>query len=154
MSNRRKVKAPPMSEKVWKAYLEEKLGRPPTPAELAEHMRKFGVDPIAKSQETPNAYWNGMPTRATQGSAIVSDNGTFPQYWAKELVGERIPVVRVVLDGVNLDGGIEFIDDRDGSGWYKVTKGFGSPSFPHRNVEIEEGSFIPMALEGWALGND
>lgn len=154
MSNRRKIKPPVKSEKVWKVYLEEKLGRPPTDQELKEHMRKFGVDPIAKSQETPNAFWNGEPTRATQGTAIVADNGTFPAYWGKELVGERIPVVRVVLDGINFGGGIAFLDDRDGSGWYKVAEGFGSPGFAHRNVEIEEGSFIPMALEGWALGND
>lgn len=143
-----------MSEKVWKVYLEEKLGRPPTDQELKEHMRKFGVDPIAKSQETPNAFWNGLPTRATQGSAIVSDDGLFPDYWAKELVGERIPVVRVVLDGVTDEGGIMFIDDRDGSGRFKVTVGRGTPDYRHRTVVIQEGSFIPMALEGWALGND
>lgn len=143
-----------MSDKVWKVYLEEKLGHEPSPAEIAEHKLRFGQDPIAKSQETPNAFWNGAPTRATRGSAIVTDNGTFPEYWAKELVGERIPVVRVVLDGVNAGGGVMFLDDRDGTGWYKVTEAFGGSNYPHRNVEVEDNSFIPEALEGWVLGDD
>jgi hypothetical protein len=92
---------------------------------------------------TPNAYWNGLPTTATRGTAVVADAPEFPAYWARTegIIGQRIPVVRVDLDGVNYGGGVSYLDDRDGSGWRKVTTGHGSPSYGHRDVAINEGSF-------------
>lgn len=88
------------------------------------------------------AFWNGLPTTAIRGQAIVDDAPEFPQYWAKDLVGQRIGVVRVDLEGVNYGGGIVYLDNRDGSGWAKVTTGGGAPQFGHREVVIVEGSFI------------
>ena len=95
-----------------------------------------------------DTYWNGLPTEAIRGTAIVSDDGRFPQYWARtdQLIGQRIPVVRVVLDGVNYGGGIDYLDNRDGSGWLKVTEGQGSPMYGHRTVQIEAASFIPEEI--------
>ena len=88
-------------------------------------------------------YWNGQPTLAYRGTAIVADNPAFPQYWAREanIIGQRIAVVCVVLEGVNYGGGITYLDNRDGSGWYKVTKGYGSPRVGHANVTIVPNSF-------------
>ena len=93
--------------------------------------------------EASAAYWNGLPTEAECGTAIVADAPEFPRYWAKidGLIGERIPVVRVVLDGVNFGGGTEYLDNRDGGGWLKVTEGHGSPAYGHATVRIVDGSF-------------
>ena len=85
-------------------------------------------------------YWNGIQTEAVRGTAIVAAEPAFPLYWARDLVGERIAVVRVNLDGVNYGGGEDFLDDRDGSGWAKVT-GDGGPRVGHRSVAVVPGSF-------------
>jgi hypothetical protein len=74
-----------------------------------------------------STYWNGLPTLAERGSA--------------EIDGERIAVVRVVLDGVNYGGGEAYLDDRDGSGWRKVTNGLGLSRHRHRNVAPVPGTF-------------
>lgn len=91
------------------------------------------------------AYWNGLKTFARRGSAVVADAGVFPEYWARKegLIGKRIAVVLVVLNGVNVGGGTVYLDDRDGSGWRKVTVGHGGPTHRHAEVEIEEDSFRP-----------
>lgn len=89
-------------------------------------------------------FWNGLPTRATRGTAVVVDSPSAPRYWARELVGQRIDVVEVDMVGVNVGGGVMYLDDRDGAGWRKVTNGHGSPRYGHRNVRIEPGSFEPI----------
>ena len=93
--------------------------------------------------ESRQGYWNGLPTEVERGTAIVADAPEFPAYWARAegIIGQRIPVVRVVLDGVNYGGGTSYLDDRDGSGWRKVTQGHGSPAYGHRDVAIVDGSF-------------
>lgn len=90
------------------------------------------------------AYWNGLETTAIRGTAIVADEPKFPEYWAAKegIIGQRIDVVRVDLEGVNFGGGIAYMDNRDGSAWNKVTNGRGSPSYGHRDVTIVEDSFI------------
>jgi hypothetical protein len=84
--------------------------------------------------------WNGIPVEAKRGTAVVADAPEFPLYWAGHLVGERIEVVQVNLDGANYGGGIDYLDDRDGSGWAKLTAG-GGPRMGHASVAIEPGSF-------------
>ncbi len=86
--------------------------------------------------------WNGLPTEIERGTAEVADSPIFPAYWARVegLVGTRIPVVRVVLDGVNYGGGTTYLDDRQGQGYAKVMAG-GSPRRGHANVAIATGSF-------------
>jgi len=88
-------------------------------------------------------FWNGMPTIATRGTAVVADDAQFPKYWAKEegIVGTRSPVVCVILDSVNYGGGCTYMDNREGIGWFKVTKGHGMPQYPHASVAIVPGSF-------------
>jgi hypothetical protein len=85
------------------------------------------------------AFWNGLPTQAWRGTAVVAPSD-FPQFWGAHLIGQRIEVVKVDLDGVNYGGGVSYLDDRDGSGWAKVTTG-GSPRVGHRNLAIVPGSF-------------
>jgi hypothetical protein len=88
-------------------------------------------------------YWNGLPTEVERGTAIVADGPESLKYWARDegIVGQRIAVVRVVLDGVNYGGGTTYLDDRKGEGWAKVTAG-GSPRAGHKDVAIEPGSFL------------
>ena len=86
-------------------------------------------------------YWNGLPTTASRGTAIVADAPEFSLYWAKKLVGQRIPVVMVDLDGVNYGGGTTYLDNRDGQGWRKITEGRGSSTYAHGELSIEQNSF-------------
>ena len=108
--------------------------------------RKRTKLPWVKPEVRPQGYWNGLPTEIEVGTAVVASETPFPDYWGKELAGQRIEVVRVVLDGVNYGGGVDYLDNRDGSGLRKVTEGMGSPRYGHRNVVIEEGSFVPDGL--------
>jgi hypothetical protein len=100
---------------------------------------------IPEPEPAGSTFWNGLPTRATRGTAVVADAPEFPAYWAKTegIIGQRIPVVEVDLNGVNYGGGIDYLDNRDGSGWRKVTTGHGGPAYGHKNVAIEPGSFTP-----------
>lgn len=93
-------------------------------------------------------FWNGLPTEVERGTAVVADAPEFPQYWAKVegIVGQRIPVVRVVLDGVNYGGGTDYLDNRTGIGWYKVTEGRGSPRWGSASLGVEPDSFTPDAV--------
>lgn len=83
---------------------------------------------------TEQTYWNGEPTPARKISAIVIDKGFFPLYWAKVdgLVGQRINIVEVIYGNRTF-----YLDDRNGSGWAKVTTGFGSPRWGHRSVDVD-----------------
>lgn len=93
------------------------------------------------TENTEKTYWNGLETPARRGTAVVADAPEFPLYWARDLVGRRIEVVEVVLDGVNFGGGIAYLDDREGQGWEKVTVGMGSPRYGHADLDIVDGSF-------------
>lgn len=97
------------------------------------------VEDVIEPQET---FWNGMLFPAAKGTAVIADAPEFPQYWAKKegLIGLIIPVVQVVL-GDNAEDETWYMDNRDGSAWFKVTAGHGSPRYAHKNVAIEPGSF-------------
>lgn len=106
-------------------------------------------------------YWNGLPTQVRRvvgtvrqhdpehdpvfawwaGKTYPLDPAAAEQYGitqraAEDLQGQRIEAVEVVLDGVNYGGGICYLDDRDGSGWAKVTEGRGSSRWGHRDVPL------------------
>lgn len=88
-------------------------------------------------------YWNGLPAPARRGTAIVA-RAESPNHWTlrEGLIGHRIAVVEVNLQGVNYGGGIEYIDNLEEWGWTKVTALKGSPRSGHRSVVIEPNSFI------------
>lgn len=75
--------------------------------------------------------WNYQPALAMKCRVIVGNAGTFPEYWAKDLVGQEIDAVEVSYNRKQF-----YLDNRDGSGWYKVTNG-GGPDLPHRDLDIE-----------------
>jgi hypothetical protein len=94
-------------------------------------------------------FWNGLATEIERGTAEVADSTFFPAYWARTegLVGRRIEVVRVVLDGVNFGGGTTYLDDREGQGYEKVYSAGGGPRMSHKDVTIATGSFTPAEPE-------
>lgn len=85
--------------------------------------------------------WNGATVTAKRGTAIVADDSRFPRYWAMNLVGQRIAVVKV-----DAPHGVMYLDDRLGEGWAKMMNG-GTARFGHAEVEIAPGSFTPVTEE-------
>ena len=76
--------------------------------------------------------WNWEPAFAQRVLVVVDDAPQFPNYWAKSFVGKQRFAVEVMYNGQ-----IFYIDDEDGSGWYKVTNG-GNPRISHKSLEIKE----------------
>jgi hypothetical protein len=70
-----------------------------------------------------DGFWNGLPTQVRKVTGVVPPHGDGhpPHAWWRDIQGERIEAVEVVLDGVNYGGGICYLDDRDGSGWSRET---------------------------------
>jgi hypothetical protein len=87
--------------------------------------------------DQPETRWNGEPCQARRVTAIVADDGRFPQYWARHLVGTRRKAVEVTYGDSTF-----YLDDEDGSGWDKVTHG-GSPHWGHSSLTIEPDSIRP-----------
>lgn len=73
-------------------------------------------------------YWNGELTPARRVVVIVGPT-CLPSWWCASLAGERRDAVEVTYGDA-----VEFLDDEDGSGWYKVTDGRGSPRAGHRSL--------------------
>ncbi|MGW3410280.1 hypothetical protein [Streptomyces sp. NPDC000888] len=84
----------------------------------------------------PATAWNGEPCTAGRVTAVVADNGAFPEYWARDLVGTRRNAVQV-----RYGGEVFYLDDEDGSGWDKVTHG-GGPGRAHRSLTVD-----PLTIE-------
>lgn len=82
-------------------------------------------------------FWNGEPCVARRCVAIVADDGRFPEYWARELIGKARRVVEVRQDGHQfyLDDETPCPDTGRGEGWCKVTDG-GSPQHGHRSLAV------------------
>ncbi len=78
------------------------------------------------------AYWNGEECTAAKVMLKVLDDATFPNYWAREMVGEIIDAVQVTYNGQTF-----YIDNRGGDGWRKVTEGDGSPRYGHKTLRGE-----------------
>jgi hypothetical protein len=87
-------------------------------------------------------YWNGLPCPAVRGKGVVAHNLRNSKAWYDDLVGMTQRLVRVYAPG-----GVRHIWDGDGSGWYKVTEGRGSPNVGHTDIEVEPGSFKVLPLE-------
>ncbi|WP_073946497.1 hypothetical protein [Streptomyces kebangsaanensis] len=84
--------------------------------------------------------WNGEPCTARRVTAIVIDDGRFPAYWARHLVGTRRNIVEVVYGSSTF-----YLDDEDGSAWHKVTQGGGSPHWGHSSITIDPDSIQPRS---------
>ena len=114
---------------------------------MADTERQEAQRALLRNGDAFVAYWNGLPTFGIRGTAIVAPAPEFPEYWAEDLIGQRIKVVAVNLDGVNFGGGTIFLDDRTGGAYAKVTEGMGSPRIGHASIEIEPESFKPARVQ-------
>lgn len=74
-------------------------------------------------------YWNGERCEARKVLVTVADSPEFPQYWAREFVGQKRKAVEVTYGGETF-----YLDDENGDGWGKVTIGRGSPWCGHKSL--------------------
>jgi len=95
-------------------------GRPPI--QLPEHLANATVE---------QTFWNGEPAKARKVWVVVADNGVFPHYWARALVGQEVEAVEVVYGGETF-----YLYDEDNSGWFKVTRGKGSPGWGSKSLIV------------------
>ena len=86
--------------------------------------------------------WNGEPCGALKVRVVVADAPEFPLYWARDLVGMEIDAVQVTYNG-----DVFYLDNRDGSGWHKVTNG-GSPRLRHSELSISKITSITALQVG------
>lgn len=77
-------------------------------------------------------YWNGEPCPAKKVRVVV---GPSPKttWWCAELVGTERNAVRVDYGGQPPF----YIDDEEGDGWAKVTRGRGGPECGHKGLPVE-----------------
>lgn len=78
----------------------------------------------------PVTRWNGEPFQAVKVAVRVADAPEFPEYWAHQHINTIRQAVRVQYYGDTF-----YLDNEDGSGWYKVTHG-GGPGLPHRDLAV------------------
>jgi len=78
----------------------------------------------------PQTFWNGEPTLARRVLVVI---GAAPvsTWWFHGLEGTKRRAVEVTYQGE-----VFYLDDEDGSGWAKVTKGRGSPHWGHKSLNI------------------
>ena len=111
------------------------------------------------TETTTCGFWNGEPCHVERAIVVVADAPDHPHYWAKRFVGNERRVVLVnykgsqfAIDDEGYDMSVEEIEALKerwpgitfsthhgfpGWGWEKVTKGRGSPSYPHASVVFE-----------------
>jgi hypothetical protein len=76
-------------------------------------------------------YWNCVPAPARKVRVIVGKSD-LPTWWCADLEGQEREAVEV-----HGDGEVFYLDNEDGSGWGKVTRGFGSPAYGHAELPVE-----------------
>ena len=77
-----------------------------------------------------NGYWNGEPTATFVGVTYeVTKIEDTPLSWLNSHVGKRRQGIQITYSGQTW-----IIDNEHGDGYYKVTKGFGSPRCGHKSV--------------------
>lgn len=106
----------------------------------------------APNPDYERGYWNGLPTKVRRVTGVVPTHDPKqhpPLAWWRNLQGQRIRAVEVVLDGVNYGGGTLYLDDTAGQGWHKVTDGRGSPRIGHASVPLVD---VRAQIDGSAGG--
>jgi hypothetical protein len=76
-------------------------------------------------------YWNGQPAYARHVRVIVGPSPR-PTWWCASLAGTERDAVEV-----RYGGEVFYLDNADGGGWAKVTRGHGSPEYGHRSLPVE-----------------
>lgn len=110
---------------------------------------RWGTPPQEWLDAHPNplgTWWNGEPTIAYKCRVIVGKS-LRPTWWCADLEGVEREAVAVVYDGHKF-----FLDNEDGSGWRKVTTGYGSPEYRH--LSLPDDSKQIEALNGDTEGGE
>ena len=81
-------------------------------------------------------FWNGEPCKAKRLRVIVGPSPA--TWWCAELEGAERDAVEVIYGKQTF-----YLDNEDGSGWLKVTKGRGSPMYGHKSLPFR--SLAPAA---------
>lgn len=76
-------------------------------------------------------YWNGDACEAKCVRVVVG-LAPAPTWWCAGMRGTERNAVRV-----KQGDDIFYLDNEDGSGWAKVTLGYGSPQWGHRSLPVE-----------------
>lgn len=77
---------------------------------------------------TIETYWNGEPCKARCVRVIVG-TAAKPTFWHAGLEGTVRNAVEVTYGNQKF-----LLDNEDGQGWIKVTKGRGSPVYAHSSL--------------------
>jgi hypothetical protein len=78
-------------------------------------------------------FWNGEPCQATRGVGTVADAPEFPLYWARSMVGERVPVVQVTYGEQRFT-----LYDEGSAAWRALTIGRGSPRWLKSSLTVTD----------------
>jgi hypothetical protein len=93
-------------------------------------------DVYGAKNEPEQTFWNYEPTPARKVRVIVGKS-LRPTWWCAELAGQERAAVEV-----NYYGEKFYLDDEDGSGWNKVTRGRGGPDWGHSSLPDDS---VPVA---------
>lgn len=94
---------------------------------------RFAIERCCDTYATDGAeltYWNGEPTPARILRVIVGPSPV-ETWWCAGLEGSEREAVEVTYGGEKF-----FLDNEDGSGWAKVTRGHGSPQWGHSSLPV------------------
>jgi len=83
---------------------------------------------VREERKKLNGYWNGEPALIRKCRFKMKDEPAFRMFWGKDLVGTVVDAVEVTYESDRF-----YLYDGDGSGFYKVTGGMGSPSVGHKS---------------------
>lgn len=94
--------------------------------------------PQAAQEKNPvKTYWNGEKCIARRCIVRVG-KAALPTYWYAALEGQERQAVEVLYGDQKF-----YLDNADGSGWWKVTEGRGMPNYSHSNImNCELGAYI------------
>lgn len=85
-------------------------------------------------------YWNGEPAEF-KGIEYEVKEPKVPTYWYARFVGEKRQGIEVRYQGDSF-----IIDNQHGDGFYKLTRGMGSPRCAHKslsNISDNDFTYIP-----------
>ena len=94
-------------------------------------MSRWKVTKRPVYRDGPKTFWNGEKRTCKQVMVIVG--AAEPGWWCAGMEGHVRKAVRVGDPGQTPF----YLDNEDGSGWLKVTKGMGSPAIGHRSLPVK-----------------
>lgn len=74
-------------------------------------------------------YWNGEPATFKGVTYEVTKPAT-ETWWQSQYIGQRRQGIEITYEGATW-----IIDNQNGDGFFKVTRGMGSPRCPHKSID-------------------